>query len=239
MSIPEAPEAFLFQRLTSQTAVSQYIGSRVYPLIAPQGTPLPLVVYQRTAVERPQSLAGNVGNPLVTLQLTTYGTSYTSVKTIARAVRLTVDGWTGTTAGVTLQRTTLLTEADGVDMPADDQMLPYYSVQQSFEFRINETVPTTWPPAPTVPGAPTIAQAFYDPGDGGTNVSWQAPTSNGGAAITAYRVYFDGDQYTPDTVVSSTYYRFNNNYTGANVEVSAVNAVGEGPRSAPVTVGAA
>ena len=138
MSIPEAPEAFLFQRLTSQTAVSQYIGSRVYPLIAPQGTPLPLVVYQRTGVERPQSLAGNVGNPVVTLQLTTYGTSYTSVKTIARAVRLTVDGWTGTTAGVTLQRTTLLTEADGVDMPADDQMLPYYSVQQSFEFRINE-----------------------------------------------------------------------------------------------------
>lgn len=138
MSLPEAPEAFLFQRLTSQTAVSQYIGSRVYPLLAPTGTPLPLVIYQRTAVERPQSLAGNVGNPVVTLQLTTYGTSYTSVKTIARAVRLVVDGWTGTTASVTIQRTTLQTESDGVELPADDQMLPYYSVQQSFEFRINE-----------------------------------------------------------------------------------------------------
>ena len=138
MSLPEAPEAFLFQRLTSQTAVSQYIGSRVYPLLAPTGTPLPLVIYQRTAVERPQSLAGNVGNPVVTLQLTTYGTSYTSVKTIARAVRLVVDGWTGTTASVTIQRTTLQTESDGVELPQDDQMLPYYSVQQSYEFRINE-----------------------------------------------------------------------------------------------------
>jgi hypothetical protein len=138
MSFPEAPEAFLFQRLTSQTAVSQYIGSRVYPLLAPTGTPLPLVIYQRTAVERPQSLAGNVGNPVVTLQLTTYGTSYTSVKTIARAVRLAVDGWTGTTASVTIQRTTLQTESDGVELPQDDQMLPYYSVQQSYEFRINE-----------------------------------------------------------------------------------------------------
>jgi len=138
MSLPEAPEAFLFQRLTSQTSVSQYIGSRVFPLLAPTGTPLPLVIYQRTAVERPQSLAGNVGNPVVTLQLTTYGTSYTSVKTIARAVRLAVDGWTGTTASVTIQRTTLQTESDGVELPQDDQMLPYYSVQQSFEFRINE-----------------------------------------------------------------------------------------------------
>jgi len=126
MSLPEAPEAFLYARLTSQTAVSSAIGTRVYPLLAPAGTPLPLVVYQRTGVERPQSLTGNVGNPVVTLQLTTYGTSYTSVKSIARAVRLAVDGWTGTTAGVTIQRSTLVTEAVSVDMPADDQMLPYY-----------------------------------------------------------------------------------------------------------------
>jgi len=138
MSLPEDPEAFLFQRLTSRTAVSQYIGSRVYPLMAPTGSAMPLIIYQRTAVERPQSLAGNVGNPVVTLQLTTYGTSYTSVKTIARAVRLAVDGWTGTTAGVTIQRTTLQTESDGVELPQDDQMLPYYNVQQSYEFRINE-----------------------------------------------------------------------------------------------------
>ena len=235
MSIPEAPEAFLFQRLTSQTAVSQYIGSRVYPLIAPQGTPLPLVVYQRTGVERPQSLAGNVGNPLVTLQLTTYGTSYTSVKTIARAVRIAIDGWTGTTASVTIQRSTLLTEADGVDMPADDQMLPYYSVQQSFEFRINETVPTTWPPAPTVPGAPTIEAAFVA-GNGGTDIEWTAPASDGGAAITGYRVYFNGEYVTPDTIVGSTYYRFESNFTGYSVQVSAINAVGEGPKSASQVV---
>lgn len=231
MSIPEAPEAFLFQRLTSQTAVSQYIGSRVYPLIAPQGTPLPLVVYQRTAVERPQSLAGNVGNPLVTLQLTTYGTSYTSVKTIARAVRIAIDGWTGTTASVTIQRSTLRTEADGVDMPADDQMLPYYSVQQSFEFRIHETVPTTW--QPTVPDTPTIEAAFVA---GGTYIEWTAPASDGGVAITGYRVYFNGVYVTPDTILGSTYYQFQAQYTGYNVRVSAVNAQGEGPKSASQVV---
>ena len=138
MSLPEAPEAFLFQRLTSQTAVSSLVGQRVFPLIAPTGTPLPLVVFQRTNVDRPRSLTGNVGNPVVTLQLTTYGTSYTSVKQIARAVRLAVDNWTGTTANVTIQRTTITGESDGVEMPQDDQMLPYYSVQQSYEFRINE-----------------------------------------------------------------------------------------------------
>jgi hypothetical protein len=138
MSVVEAPEAFLYARLGGHTSVSQYVGTRIYPMVAVMGATLPLIVYQRTGVERPQSLAGNVGNPVVTVQLTVYDTSYTSVKAIARAVRLRMDNWTGTTSGVTIQRTTLVSEADGVDMPADDQMLPYYSVQQSFEFRINE-----------------------------------------------------------------------------------------------------
>ena len=138
MSVAEAPEAFLYQRLTSQTAVSSLIGTKVFPLIAPTGTALPLVVYQRTAVQRPQSLSGNVGQPIITIQLTSYGTSYSSVKSLSRAVRLAVDGWTGTTSGVTITRTTLQTESDGVEMPADDQMLPYYNVQQSFDFRVTE-----------------------------------------------------------------------------------------------------
>lgn len=138
MSLIEAPEAFLFGRLTSQTAVSSLVGSRVYPQLAPSGAALPLVIYARTGVERPQALSGNVGSPLITLQLTTHGTSYTSVKQIARAVRLAVDGWTGTTAGATIQRSTLVSEADGVDMPADDQMTPYYNVTQTFEFRVDE-----------------------------------------------------------------------------------------------------
>jgi len=138
MSVVEAPEAFLYQRLTSQTAVSSLIGNKVFPMIAPAGTALPLVVYQRVSVQREQSLMGPIGVPVITIQLTSYDTSYTSVKSIARAVRLAVDGWTGTTAGVTIQRTTLQTEDDNVEMPADDQMLPYYSVQQTFDFRVEE-----------------------------------------------------------------------------------------------------
>jgi len=54
MSLVEAPEAFLFQRLTNQTAVTQHVSSRIYPLIAPTGAALPLVIYQRTNVDRPR-----------------------------------------------------------------------------------------------------------------------------------------------------------------------------------------
>jgi len=92
--------------------------------------------------------------------------------------------------------------------------------------------------SPTVPGAPTILEASYDGDPSQTYVQWSAPTSNGGAAITGYIVYFDDTPYTPASVVSSTFYRFANNYPGSDARVSAVNAVGEGPKSAPVTVSA-
>jgi hypothetical protein len=138
MSLPEAPEAFLFQQLTTETTVAGLIGSRVFPLIAPTGTPLPLVVYQRVGVKRERSLTGNAGVPVVTMQVTSYGSSYTTVKQIARAVRLAVDNFSGASANATIQRTTLTNEYDGVDMPQDDQMLPYYSVIQTFEFRVQE-----------------------------------------------------------------------------------------------------
>ena len=140
MAIVEAPEAFLFQRLTSQTSVYTLIGTRVFPMMAPTGTALPLVIYQRSAVSRQQSLSGPVGLPVVTLQLTSYASSYTAVKSIARAVRVAVDGWTGTTSGVTIQRSSLQAESDGMVLPQDDQSLPVYSVDQTFDFRIVEAM---------------------------------------------------------------------------------------------------
>ena len=88
---------------------------------------------------------------------------------------------------------------------------------------------------PTVPGAPTIEAAFVA-GGGGTDIEWTAPASNGGAAITGYRVYFNGEYVTPDTIVGSTYYRFETSFTHYSVQVSAVNAVGEGPKSSSQVV---
>ena len=80
----------------------------------------------------------------------------------------------------------------------------------------------------TVPGAPTITGA-----DGYTGMlTWSAPASNGGSSITNYRIYEDGffiDQVNGDVLTWPSIVG-----PGAGYEVSAVNAVGEGPKSAPV-----
>jgi len=89
-----------------------------------------------------------------------------------------------------------------------------------------------------LPGAPRSVVA--SPADGRVTISWQAPASDGGSPITGYRVYRGTSPggaallieagnvlaYTDATVTNGVTYYY---------QVSAVNAVGEGPRSPEVT----
>ena len=140
MSLQESPETFLYARLLADATVAGYVGTRIFPVLAPMGTAMPLAVYQRTGVSREPALNGPTGSPTITVQLTTYGTSYIVLKQIARAIRLSVDGYRGTYGNVTIERTNLTGEVDGAEMPTDDQMLPFYYVQQTFDFRVAEAV---------------------------------------------------------------------------------------------------
>ena len=91
--------------------------------------------------------------------------------------------------------------------------------------------------AATVPGAPTIALAEFD--GSGTAIEHSLP-DDGGSAITGYKYYFDGAEYTPSLEAGpGEVYFTGEDFTGVIAEVSAVNAIGEGPKSAPFTVTAA
>ena len=87
---------------------------------------------------------------------------------------------------------------------------------------------------PVPPSGPTGVAA--SPGDGQVALSWGAPANNGGAPISAYRVYRDG--VLAHTTANGTTTNFTDtgrtNGQTYSYEVSAVNTAGEGPRSATV-----
>jgi hypothetical protein len=78
----------------------------------------------------------------------------------------------------------------------------------------------------TVPGAPTITVAVES-----FSLEWLPPVSNGGSPIVFYRVYLDGGLV--DEVYGGTAW-VDSPSAGQVVEVSAVNVVGEGQKSAAV-----
>jgi hypothetical protein len=91
--------------------------------------------------------------------------------------------------------------------------------------------------AVSVPGAPTIES--IEAGDGEIALFFFPPENDGGSAITGYKVYFDDVEVTPFGLNPSSGGRLVALFIGGlgpSAQVSAVNAVGEGPRSAPVTV---
>ncbi len=85
----------------------------------------------------------------------------------------------------------------------------------------------------SLPGAPTITSATT------STVNYSPPASNGGAAITAYRFYVNSVLTTPTSGTLGSSATFGSSLAGASVEVSAVNSVGEGAKSAPFTVATA
>src|SRR5215472_3582645 len=100
--------------------------------------------------------------------------------------------------------------------------------------------PATPHPAATVPAAPQSPTAAG--GNGSVQLSWSAPASNGGSAITGYNVYrgtsAGGEPATPvASNVSGTSFTDTSAVNGTTYfyKVAAVNAVGTSPQSAEVS----
>lgn len=98
-TIEEALRAILI----GNAGVSALVAGRVYPVVMPQGAALPAVAYQRISANRQHNLAGPGGLTRVRFQLTNIASTYSSMKALANAVRVAVDGYRGTVSGVFVQ----------------------------------------------------------------------------------------------------------------------------------------
>lgn len=89
---------------------------------------------------------------------------------------------------------------------------------------------------PTVPSAPVIASVVYD-GLGSMQVTFTPPENDGGSEITGYAVQVLSPDWTSDGLVTAEdgVLVVGGEWIGEDFQIAAVNEVGEGLRSAPVT----
>jgi hypothetical protein len=128
------PEKWLRSQLDSATTAG------IYPVLASQNAPYPLVVYRRTGTRRDRGLTGNFGVPVATFSVSIVAETYTQVKEIADSIRLSCDNFTGDSHGVKIIQTVLASESDNMERPLEGQAKPLYRVDQVYEVRFQESV---------------------------------------------------------------------------------------------------
>lgn len=105
-------EEGLYTHLMNQSAVTDLISTRLYPLIVPQDADLPAVAYQRITGAPAHSHEGPSGLARARIQLTIVAASYSEAKAVAEAVRQALDGKRRGLGGVDVGMCMLADDAD-------------------------------------------------------------------------------------------------------------------------------
>ena len=109
-----------------------------FPLTAPQGQALPIVIYKRTGTSRERTLANAIGLPVASFEINVYSLTYAEAKSLSEEIRSALDEYVGTNAGVVVERSTMTDESDDIVLPNEGQSKPIYIVALSFEVRFQE-----------------------------------------------------------------------------------------------------
>lgn len=136
-----SPESAVYHRLASTPAVARWVGFQIYPVAVPKGAEFPFLVYRRANITRSHSLGGPILMPEVNLQIASWAMYYDDARQLADEVRLALNGYIGTLAGVTIHDIRLVSETDDWLDPASvgAQLPPAYETRQLYQIRWTES----------------------------------------------------------------------------------------------------
>jgi SPP1 family predicted phage head-tail adaptor len=181
-------------------------------------------MWTRVTIQQPSPTANEVGEPVLTWS--TFATVWADVRPLSsREVERYAQAVGFMSHRVAIRYLNGLTSA--MRIVYRNRVLEIGQITEHDRLDYQEIVCTEQRLASTVPGAPSITVA-----QSGQSVSWTTP-SDGNSPLTGYRLYANGT-LTEDAAWTTT---SGNAYgVGEVIQVAAVNAVGEGPKSDSVTV---
>lgn len=106
-------EGELYTRLTTHAGTAALVGTRVWPLVMPQGGKLPAIVYQKVSDVRVYSHDGDSDLIRSRFQVSCYAKNYDDVKALEAQVVDALSGYADRTLGTPV-------EASFMDMAFDD-----------------------------------------------------------------------------------------------------------------------
>jgi hypothetical protein len=131
-------EEALFLHLKNHSGIKSIVQERIYPLIIPQKSIFPVLVYQKISSERLHSLSGDTGASMPYYQISCWADSYLAVKLLGDQVRFCLQnhrGKLGGISGVDVSGTLLRSESEGMETDTNK-----YYVYLDFQFFFMEPI---------------------------------------------------------------------------------------------------
>lgn len=98
--------------LAADATLTGLVSTRIYSMRMPQTPTLPAVVFYRISNRRELVQNGDAGYARTRFQIDCWGSTYSSVKGVADAVRQRMQAYSGTMSGLTVQRVAHLNDND-------------------------------------------------------------------------------------------------------------------------------
>jgi hypothetical protein len=133
-------EQALFTHITTDSTITDLMGTRLFPNKIPQGQPLPAAEYQQDGGKREHTMAGADGLVDSEYFITCYAESYSKAKELAMAIRQRMDGFSGTVGGVVIDVIFLTNEVDVPEFKAGTDILSRYGKKLTFTVWFKESV---------------------------------------------------------------------------------------------------
>jgi hypothetical protein len=117
----------IYARVSGDAGVAALVGTRVYPLLAPQGAAYPFIRYQKIS-RVGEAVAFDAVNGVVNarFQFDAYAVTFTEARAIQDAVRACLDDWRGIGGAVVMAQ--LINEFDRYE--GDDASRIFRSTQE-------------------------------------------------------------------------------------------------------------
>jgi hypothetical protein len=111
MAIAEA----IFALLDGAAGLTALTSHRIYPVNAAQSATLPFVVYREVSAERISAMGVDTGMVRPRYQVSVFASSWSSARAVAVQVRLALQRFRGTSAGVTIEEIFMLNSLELTD----------------------------------------------------------------------------------------------------------------------------
>lgn len=122
----------IYSILSNDATLTAITGTKIFPVQAPQRTAVPFIVYQENNTIPTDQKDGSAPKDQIQFQVDTYSSTYTQAHTIAARIRVLLDAYSGTVAGVTIRQMWFSDQDDG-DFVED---MGFYGVSQLYEARV-------------------------------------------------------------------------------------------------------